>query len=284
MFTLESQSVDPDDRLKSSIVVKIKHVESSTYISTSSTIKRPTSAKQNKEAEEKKNASSEGPSPFKENLRSTIGTDIAKHYLEGSASPKDEDAFIIEQPSDEYVKNCLSLHAAIPVLKEYVWEIRTGKDDRLRNKDRMKKMEDILTHLIFFTSDTEDDDPFTCEGIPHKERQKLMRELKIIEILCDALYYPFATKMFTLENLGHVQTLSRVCGLLYKLIKHIVQDSRENEEYAAQWIELFFDHAVNIGETSESYSESTITAILTNNKKLLDQQISKENITHIIDL
>lgn len=90
--------------------------------------------------------------------------------------------------------------------------------------------------------------------------------------------------MFTLEGLGKIPTLSRVCGLLYKLIQHIVQDNRENEEYAAQWIELFFDHAVNIGETAESYSEATITAILTNNKKLLDQQISKENIAHIINL
>ena len=89
--------------------------------------------------------------------------------------------------------------------------------------------------------------------------------------------------MFSLKDLGDDPPLSRVCGLLYILLKHIVQDNRENEEYAAQWIELFFDHAVNIGETSESYSESTITAILTNNKKLLDQQISKENISHIID-
>jgi hypothetical protein len=63
-----------------------------------------------------------------------------------------------------------------------------------------------------------------------------------------------------------------------------VQDYRINEEYVAQWIELFFDHAMNTSEGSDSYSEATITAILTNNKKLLDRQISRDNIKHIIDL
>lgn len=41
---------------------------------------------------------------------------------------------------------------------------------------------------------------------------------------------------------------------------------------------------MNIGEGSDSYSEATITAILTNNKTLLDRQISRENIAHIIEL
>lgn len=183
MFIVESQSVDPDERLKPSIVVKIKHCKTSTYISTSSNIERPTSARQNKEEEEeRRNAKSEGPSPFKLNTRTSIGTDIAKHYLEASIVSKDEDAFVVEQIDPEYIKDCLSLHAAIPVLKEYVLEIRTGKDEKLRNKERMKRMEEILTHLIFFVTDTEGSDPFTCEGIPFPGRQKLMRELKMIEI------------------------------------------------------------------------------------------------------
>lgn len=159
-----------------------------------------------------------------------------------------------------------------------------GRDEKLRNKERMKKVELLITDLIFFITETEDTDPFTCEGIPNKERQKLMRELKVIEILCDALYYPFAQNMFSLQTLANVPPLSRVCGLIYRLLKHIVQDYRANEEYTAQWIELFFDHAMNIGEDSDSYSEATITAILTNNKKLLDGQISRENVEHIINL
>lgn len=187
LFTLESQSVDPDERLKPSIVVKIKHLQTNTYISTSSNIERPTSVKNFGGVEENKLDENQpgfkGPSPFKLNSSSTVGTDIAKHYLEASEISKDEDAFIIEQTSQEYIKDCLSIHAAIPFLKEYVHELRTGKQERMKNKERMKKMEALLTNIIFFVTDTEDSDPFTCEGIPFMERQKLMRELKVIEIL-----------------------------------------------------------------------------------------------------
>lgn len=52
----------------------------------------------------------------------------------------------------------------------------------------------------------------------------------------------------------------------------------------AQWIELFFEHVMNTGEGSDSYGEATITTILSNNKKLLDVQISKNEIAEIINL
>ena len=82
--------------------------------------------------------------------------------------------------------------------------------EKLRNKERMKKIERTIIELIFFVTETEDTDPFTCEGIPYKERQKLLRELKIVEILCDALYYPFTEGMFSLDKLAEVPPLSRV--------------------------------------------------------------------------
>ena len=183
-----------------------------------------------------------------------------------------------------YIRDCFLIHTAIPTLKEYVWDIRMGREERVKNKDRMKNLEQLLTELIFFITETEESDPFVCEGIPYKSRQKLMRELKVVEVLADALYYPFAEGMFSLVRLAEVPPLSRVCGLIYRLLKHIVQDYRLNEEYVAQWIELFFDHAMNTGDDADSYSEATITAILTNNKKLLDRQISRQNIDHIIEL
>jgi hypothetical protein len=188
LFTLESQSVDPDERLKTSIVVKIKHVETNFYISTSSSIERPrTVVSQNPNIEEEKFVKDfvdrKDTRSFKLNTRSTLEADIAKHNLECSLKSKDEDAFIIELTTKEYIRDCMTIHAAIPMLKEYVWDIRMKREEKMRNKDRMKKIENILTELIFFVTETEDSDPFTCEGIPYKERQKILRELKVVEIL-----------------------------------------------------------------------------------------------------
>lgn len=98
------------------------------------------------------------------------------------------------------------------------------------------------------------------------------------------LYYPFVDNFISLEQLANYPSLSRVCGLINRLLKHIVQDYRLNEEYVAQWIELFFNQLINAGEGSDDYSESTITAILGNNKKILDSQISREDIVKIVEL
>lgn len=166
LFTLESQSVDPDERLKASIVVKIKHVETNFYISTSTSIERPiTEVNQNHNIEEEKlskdSLDRKATRSFKLNTKSTLEADIAKHHLECSSKPKDEDAFIIEPTTKEYIQDCMTIHAAIPLLKEYVWDIRMGREEKMRNKDRMKKIENILTELIFFVTETEDSDPFT---------------------------------------------------------------------------------------------------------------------------
>lgn len=90
---------------------------------------------------------------------------------------------MIEQTQTDYIQDCLTIHAAIPLLKEYVSDIRNGREEKLRNKERMRKIENLLTEVIFFVTETEDSDPYTCEGIPYKERQKLLRELKIVEVL-----------------------------------------------------------------------------------------------------
>lgn len=165
LFTLESQSVDPDERLKPSIVVKFKHVVTGTYISTATSIERPqTSIKHIGNVEEHKGGKDDTlvkNSPFKLNVRSAIDTDIAKHHLESNEYAKDEDAFVIEQTLPHYIKECLSIHAALPLLKEYVWDIRMGRDEKLRNKDRMRKIENLLTEIIFFVTETESNDPFT---------------------------------------------------------------------------------------------------------------------------
>ena len=131
----------------------------------------------------------------------------------------------------------------------------------------MKFIESILTELIFFAIQTEDKDPLTWEGEPSKDRQKLIRELKLIEVLCDMLYYPFINNFISLEVLVDYPNLSQVWGLINRLLKHIVQDYRLNEEYVAQWIELFFNQLMNTSEGSDDNSESTITAILGNMPK-----------------
>ena len=288
LFTLESQSVDPDDRLKSSIVVKIKNVATNAYITTSASLDRSSLRKTETfmrdidlTSQDKENKAK---GPFKLNIKSVLDSDILKIPLITSIVSKDEDAFVIETINNDYVQDWFRIHAAVPYLKEYITDLKKKREDIFKNKERMKFIESILTELIFFVIQTEEKDPLTWEGEPSKDRQKLIRELKLIEVLCDMLYYPFANNFISLGVLVDYPNLSQVWGLINRLLKHIVQDYRLNEEYVAQWIELFFNQLMNTGEGSDDYSESTITAILGNNKKILDSQISRGDIVNIVNL
>ena len=75
----------------------------------------------------------------------------------------------------------------------YTRYLRADRIDEIKD-DHYRKIIDLLTKLIFFIIDTEGSDPITCTGEPSKIRQKLMRELRVIELLVDCLYYPFKDK------------------------------------------------------------------------------------------
>ena len=109
LFTLESQSVDPDDRLKSSIVVKIKNVATNAYITTSASLDRSSLRKTETfmrdidlTSQDKENKAK---GPFKLNIKSVLDSDILKIPLITSIVSKDEDAFVIETINNDYVQD-----------------------------------------------------------------------------------------------------------------------------------------------------------------------------------
>ena len=107
LFTLESQSVDPDNRLKSSIVVKIKNVATNSYVSTSASVDKSSLRKTETFMGDidintnDKDIKFTG--PFKLNAKSTVDSDILKIPLVASTVSKDEDAFTIEPVNSDYV-------------------------------------------------------------------------------------------------------------------------------------------------------------------------------------
>jgi hypothetical protein len=127
-------------------------------------------------------------------------------------------------------------------------------------------------------------DPIKCEGYPNKDRQKIMRETRMIDLLIDCLIYPFETKMFNYDELSSSHAITRICQLIYRVLKHSVKDNLNNKNYVAQWIDLFFKQAMVTTDKNTFYAELTITELLTNNKNLLDTQIEEPTIKALVDL
>jgi hypothetical protein len=196
---------------------------------------------------------------------------------------KEEDVFIIKKAETSEVADVLFVHSCVDLLKHFMYYIRTKNTEAL-SVTYFVQIEDVLASLVFFLTETESSDPFTCEGLPFKKRQKIMRETRVIDLLVDMLQYPFQDKLYSFGDLTQKHPITRICQLVYRLLKHCVKDYNYNKFYVAQFIELYFNQAMTATEQNNFRAESTITELLKNNEVLLDKQITKETIVNFVEL
>ena len=155
----------------------------------------------------------------------------------------------------------------------------------------------ILEELIFFVLDIEkgdkDKDALSVDGFPPQRKQRLLKDMKLIELLTDILYYPFKNKMFLLaknrdarriEEISKSPLVMKIFRLSYRLIKHIIREYRPNELYASQWIELFMSHAIFCDKENYLFAEPTLTELIDNNQRILESRIKRETISRFMDM
>ena len=127
--------------------------------------------------------------------------------------------FIIPEPRIN-IKKLLHVHTSVNVMNSFLPEIshmHYGK-----SKERQKKIEGVLKEMISFINeddalalDDEDDyqqldSPFSLvvndkfDAIEKKrmQKQKIMRELRVVEQCVDILHTPFATGNFNFKNIN----------------------------------------------------------------------------------
>ena len=77
--------------------------------------------------------------------------------------------------------------------------------------------------------------------------------------------------------------MTKVCQLIYRLMKHTVKENDFNKFYAAQWISHFFFQSMMTTDENNLFAEDTIEEILRNNRLLLDKQINMQVIQNIVN-
>ena len=127
-------------------------------------------------------------------------------------------------------------------------------------------------------------DAMTLDSQPVLGRQKAMRECRFIDILIDCLVYPFANGLYKYEDLTQQHPITKICRLVYRLLKLAVKDNSMNKNYVAQWIDLFFTQAMICTDQNSFFAELAIQELIKDNARLLENQIERTTIENLVKL
>lgn len=108
--------------------------------------------------------------------------------------------------------------------------------------------------------------------------------MRIIDLLIDCLIYPFSGQLYKYEDLTQQHPITKICRLVYRLLKLSFKENSMNKNYVAQWIDLFFTQAMICTDQNSFFAEIAINELIRDNPRLLEKQIEQTTIENLINL
>jgi hypothetical protein len=195
-----------------------------------------------------------------------------------------QDAFIIERIDADRHKDVLFVRSCLPFMKQLA-HIMKGGNAKLLKSEVYFKMEEILCEICAFLFDLSRNADFqisNMSGDPLQKRQQILKDMKIIDILIDTLYFPFKSKMFDLNNIQSSEPITILLTNVYSTLRYTIQEYRPNELQASQWLSLIMEQSLKTREYNDIQSGRTLTELIDNNKRILESRIKADTISQFI--
>ena len=163
---------------------------------------------------------------------------------------------------------------------------RFKQESNARNPQTLVEAEVLLARTLCFIFDVDYTPEFDYKslgkhGLPLRYRQKIIKDLNMIELMMELIHYPFKNNMYDKKDIHKSIYAKEIIQLCYTTIRCSIMKYRPNELYSSQWLNLLIEYSLSSLDDSIG-ANSTLTELIDNNERILEAQIKKGTIDKFV--